>query len=352
MDALKKFSTLERVQTPYLHIDPGFINKRLIFSVFGSGFVKEFNRLKQNGDDHWADLSNNHLIVDLVLASCNGMGVKSLGEILFDSSEDRLFCSTEKIEGSNDVYEDGRKSVRIDLSYEYEKEIKLSFGTEHFVATTGRAEVAEGAILSIIGVIREISSTQVTIWPLIIGAPSFDHSYNDDFVIELEELIWYGWHWYEIFPEDITEFSRIKEMPDPATEEWVEVMRETPENSVKEAFCEILGDVTRKDWGGELADHFSSSVHLANERLTAAFLLKGPARFREMTPEMLGKRADQIYRLSQTPAQLLIVQHSHQIGEAVRATLRAFSVTPHNPRRYCFINGKDTYKILQAYEKI
>jgi len=105
---------------------------------------------------------------------------------------------------------------------------------------------------------------------------------------------------------------------------------------------------------GELADHFSSSVHLSDERVSAAFLLKGPGgnNFREMTPEMLGKRADQIYRLAQTPAQLLVVQHCHQIGEAVRATLRSFSVIPNDPRRYCLIEGKDTYKILQAYGKI
>jgi hypothetical protein len=86
--------------------------------------------------------------------------------------------------------------------------------------------------------------------------------------------------------------------------------------------------------------------------LTAAFLLKGPANFREMTPDLLGKRADQIFRLSQSPAKLLIVQHCHQIGEAVRSTLRAFAVTPHNPRRYCLINGKETFSILKAYNKI
>ncbi len=76
------------------------------------------------------------------------------------------------------------------------------------------------------------------------------------------------------------------------------------------------------------------------------------ARFREMTPDLLGARADQIYRLQCTPAQLLIVQHCHQIGEAVRAMLRAFVVTPHNPRRYCLIDGKETYRILKAYGEI
>ena len=71
-----------------------------------------------------------------------------------------------------------------------------------------------------------------------------------------------------------------------------------------------------------------------------------------MQPTHLGKNADQIFRLSASPANLLIVQHSHDIGEAVRATLRAFSVMPHMQRHYCFIDGRDTYRLLKAYEKI
>ena len=49
---------------------------------------------------------------------------------------------------------------------------------------------------------------------------------------------------------------------------------------------------------------------------------------------------------------MLVVQHCHQIGEAVRATLRAFSVTPQHPRRYCLMDGKETYRILKAYDQI
>jgi hypothetical protein len=63
----------------------------------------------------------------------------------------------------------------------------------------------------------------------------------------------------------------------------------------------------------------------------------------------LGKNNDQIFRLSQEPAKVLIVQHSHDITPAVRATLRAFAVQPGNPRRYCFIDGRDTLWLLSAY---
>jgi hypothetical protein len=113
-----------------------------------------------------------------------------------------------------------------------------------------------------------------------------------------------------------------------------------------------LGDLPKSDWGGEQHDHFSASLHLQGKRLTAAFVLKGPANFREMTLDLLGKRADQIYRLATSTAPLLVVQHAHDIGEAIRGTVRAFAVSPHHPRRYCLIDGKSTYKVLKAYDKL
>jgi hypothetical protein len=165
-------------------------------------------------------------------------------------------------------------------------------------------------------------------------------------------MVWYGGSWYEIFPEDIDEFSQCKDVQVEAPSEWMDYIKNVPEEEIKSKLCEILGDIPKKDWGGEQDDHFTTSIHLGGERASSAFLLKGASSFREMTPEMLGKRADQIYRLANTPAQLLVVQHSHSIGEAVRATLRAFAVRPHDPRKYCLIDGKDTYKILKAYNKL
>ena len=157
---------------------------------------------------------------------------------------------------------------------------------------------------------------------------------------------------FEIFPENIDEFSKIKRVLITGPAEWMDHMSKIAESEIKKRFSEILVDVTRKDWGGELADHFSASIHIGGKRHTAAFLLKGSSMFREMSPEMLGKRGDQIYRLSQTPAQVLIVQHCHNIGEAVRAQLRAFAIDPKNPRLYCFIDGKDSYRILKAYNSL
>jgi hypothetical protein len=127
-------------------------------------------------------------------------------------------------------------------------------------------------------------------------------------------------------------------------------MQKVPEAHVKAAIAQLLSEPTKKDWGGEENDHFSSNVTVAGRRRTAAFLLKGPARFEEMTPAMCGKNGDQIYRLTRAGADISVVQHSHLIGTAVRETLRAFVVTPGHPRFFCVMDGQVTYRLLKAYD--
>lgn len=135
--------------------------------------------------------------------------------------------------------------------------------------------------------------------------------------------MWLGRDFGEILPEDIDQFSRMKEVKVNSAKEWLSVMDKLPEASVKDAFAKLLSEPTKKDWGGESNDLFSANVSVKGRRTTAAFLLKGPAVFREMTLDMCGKRADQIYRLARSGAEISVVQHSHQIGEVVRADPRS-----------------------------
>jgi hypothetical protein len=161
--------------------------------------------------------------------------------------------------------------------------------------------------------------------------------------------MWMGRDFGEILPEDIDEFSRMREVTVSKADEWLAVMRSLPEATVKTAIGDLLAEPTKKDWGGESNDHFSGNVSVRGRRKTAAFLFKGPATFREMTLDMCGKRADQIYRLASSGADISVVQHCHQIGEAVRGTLRSMVFYPGRPRKYCFIDGQATFRILKAY---
>ena len=188
---------------------------------------------------------------------------------------------------------------------------------------------------------------QVTFNPLVMGAPWL-HPLNGQ-ADPLNGAEWFSHEFFEHFVEDIDEFSAVAAVEDPGDSS---VMRDVSEAAFKQVIVELLGDQAKKDWGGEQSDHFSSHIHLKGRRTTAAFLLKGPAHFSEMKLNHLGKNNDQIARLAAEPAQLLVVQHCHDISSPVRATLRAFAVQPALPRRYCLIDGRDSLRILLAYDKL
>ena len=111
----------------------------------------------------------------------------------------------------------------------------------------------------------------------------------------------------------------------------IEILKQIPEESVKNAFSEIIneGNVP-KDWGGERSDLFSTNISVDGKYLSSAFLFKGPAKFTPMKMTHLGKNGDQIDRLFTEPADLLILQHCHAVTSPVRSTMRAFASRVHD----------------------
>lgn len=161
------------------------------------------------------------------------------------------------------------------------------------------------------------------------------------------DIMWWASQFFENFIEDFDEFSKVSNFempPDP------DPMKNISENAFKTCLATILGDVPQKDWGGETSDFFSSHLNLQGKRVTGAFLLKGPHNFRPMGLNHLGKNNDQIVRLSHESAEVLFVQHCHDILPPVRETLRAFAVQPSRPRRYCLVDGRDSLRMLYAYD--
>ena len=158
--------------------------------------------------------------------------------------------------------------------------------------------------------------------------------------------MWFRYQHFENYIEDFDEFAKVRDVKTPKS---CELMRKISETAFKQCLTKILGDEASKDWGGESSDHFTQHIHLKGKRLTAAFLLKGPARFGPMGLNKLGKNNDQIVRLSHEPAEVLFVQNCHEILPQVHETLRAFTVQPGQPRRYCLIDGRDSVRLLRAY---
>ena len=342
-----------RCEDEFHHIDAGFVNERLCLAALndeGREWVMDHTRRVVT---HLDETYNRHILVTALLDTCEAFGAPTLLEAINAQQPCRVFRSTERLAPCPEVYHAPRVQHDVVLDVEPPKPVRIAYHTCHLVSATGHMVLelghTHGHVNSIVGRLHDRGS-EFEIEPLVIGAPWFDHVRNRD---PQGHLMWLGRQFGEILPEDMEEFGRLTEVPRPALSEWEPAMRRQLEASVKRAFCELLGEPPKKDWGGEPNDHFSGNVTVRGRRRTGAFLLKGRSDFREMTLEMCGKRADQIHRLVDTDADISIVQHVHLVGATVRRTLRNLTMYPGGQRRkYCVIDGPATYRILRAYDMI
>ena len=295
-------------------------------------------------------VTNDHLLVTALLDSCEEFAAPTLLEALSLGKPTQLFRSTERLAPCPEIYHAVRVCHAVELDLEFGKPVCIEYHTSHMVSQTGKMILEGGApmdrVNSIVGLLHE-DRDLFKIEPLVIGQPWFEHPRNGN---DGMTLMCFGRDFGEVLPEDIDQFSRIKKVKVESAEEWMNTMKSLPEKKIKEAIAHLLSEPTKKDWGGENDDHFSASIMVNGQRRNAAFLLKGPSPFREMTLDMCGKRADQIHRVVDSDADVSIVQHSHLIGAVVRRTLRNLTVYPGgNRRKYCLIDGQATYRILKAY---
>lgn len=150
--------------------------------------------------------------------------------------------------------------------------------------------------------------------------------------------------------QNIDQFKKVDFQWNPSKTEFNR-LRDIPERQVKELFCSLLSEAdVPNDWGGEETDVYSSNLTVEGKRCSAAFLLKGPAKFHEMTLADCGKNGDQIYRLFNTPADVFVLQHCHKVTPAVRKTMEAFALSQYSRScMYTIIDGYDTARILRSH---
>lgn len=345
-----------RVAEKFHHVDPAFVNRRFCMTFLNSlELLSEYRERSSLGSGHQEVLSNDHLLVTMVLDACQVLGAPSLLGAIEKGVPSHLFRSTERLEPCPDIYDVPRVEHHVELDIVPDKPVRVAYHTEHIVSDTGRMMLRSGApekyLVSIVGKLHN-KDQYYEIQPLVMGSPWFDHPRNGT-NSERNVLMWCGRDFGEILPEDIDEFKKMSEIDVANENEWMSTMKELSESQVKTAFGKLLSEPTKKDWGGESDDHFSGSVTFGTRRNSAAFLFKGPSQFREMTLEMCGRRADQIHRMVDSGADLSIIQHAHLVGPVVRRTLRSLAICPGDRRRkYCIIDGKSTYRILKAYSLI
>ena len=331
------------------YIDPGFVNKRLANTVVGEEGIKVIDdAIARLPDlpDYLRDLRIDHIYTELMLAFCKMLPARNLEEALtYPTNPPAIVASTCKVMGCENFYELERASNVCDPHGHFPRKAVLEYTQKQVRSDTLRSKLQEGAQISFIAEVHEVQDEKVILHPIVMGFPWV----KTQSLKWREEIMWHNYEFFENFPEDFREFEKIKSVPQP---EDFQVMKNISENAIKQCLSKILAENAGKDWGGETSDLFTTHLHLGEKRVSAAFLLKGPARFAPMDLNHLGKNNDQILRLAREPADVLIVQHSHDILPAVRETLRTFAVRPHLAKRYCLIDGRDSLRILQAYDLV
>jgi hypothetical protein len=197
---------------------------------------------------------------------------------------------------------------------------------------------------SILGYVQTITDDKIELRPIVIGqrwlrpAPEIDD--------------WNPVDALHVWPSSVDQFAGV-DFKTRLTTSHLNALKNIPETAVKGAFADIIGEPdVPKDWGGEQFDLWTSRLSVQGHSLRAAFAFKGPAKFYPMTIATLGKNGDQIERLAQTAADLMVVQHCHSIKAQVVTMLKAFASNSQNPKRYMIIDGYDTVRILRHFGHI
>lgn len=214
------------------------------------------------------------------------------------------------------------------------------FNASHLTSTTSLSVLTRRETVFILGYVTRVTDTDVGLRPVIIAHRGKRHHAG---FVDTNRRIW---------PEQVDQFEGVDFSSKPSRSE-LNLLRHFSEADTKKALLEILGDPDEdKDWGGEQFDIWTDRVTVDGVRFQSAFLLKGPAKFHPMKIADLGKNGDQISRLADTEAGLLVVQHCHRITAPVAKMLSVYAQQPGYGRRYMLIDGYYTVRILQHFKKL
>lgn len=327
-----------------LVVDPGFVHHRKVETILQEGGTKVINQkiseIPATTPDWRKNVVIDHIYTRVMLEFCKGLKIKTLDQVLLEGNG-HLFCSVIKTKACPELYDSERVSLKCEAIEGSEYEVELELTTKRISGDTLRSKLHQGGEFAVVAEFSSVDGHKLIFSPLIIGFPYMSDK-------KTGELAWekYSDH-YNLHIEDFDEFSKIKDTAMPSS---FDDMKNIKENVFKEALGKILSESTPKDWGGETSDFVTSHLHIKGERVSAAFLLKGPAKFNPMTVKHLGKNGDQIVRLAQEPVDVLFVQHCHDITSSVKETLKAFATQPSNPRYYCLLDGRESLRLLEAFD--
>ena len=296
-DTFREWLNPAQRAVPLIHtIDPGFVHHRRIETILGSvgmKYVDAFIRQLPELPEWQKRVRVDHIYTRVMLDWCKANDVKSLGALIA-SRQGRIFCSTEKLGPCPDLYDVERAKSPWVPNGDYGINAEFHYSTKLIVADTLREHLHRGETFSLIAEHVRTEGDLVVFAPLVIGSPWLESGGRElDF-----EPMFLNKDFYQNYIEDIDEFSRVSETPEPPNPG---PMEQVAERAFKVCLATILGDAVRGDWGGETSDFYSAHLRIGGNRTDAAFLLKGPARSEPMDLNHLGKNNDQIYRHLRNP---------------------------------------------------
>lgn len=338
-----------------------YLNQRRVMELVGANSIapRLGGRISYGGDDYLQRLAALSSLKDALVDWLRAANPPTLGQLLIKDTlapntlftlYTNLFCrGLPKIRNALDK---GKTAVPPAEAYAKFDDLRpgwrvsFRFHHEHLTSTSAWAELSGQKPLFVLGAATAIKGNTIEAIPWVIANP-IPHLGRP-----VTPVGGQWWNRLEVFPDAIDSFAKMRDAPFSRTKRDLELLRAVPERDVKQAIAEIIGEPdVPKDWGGERSDLFSSRVRLGGKRISAAFAFKGPAEFKPLTFAGLGKNGDQIDRLFTEPADLLVLQHCHQITPAVRGAMRAYAQRMGNPRLFCVIDGYDTVRLLRAYKK-
>ncbi|UGQ14288.1 hypothetical protein LO772_12255 [Yinghuangia sp. ASG 101] len=331
--------------SPPVHIEPFFLHAPLAISLVSpqsrAPLVRDLRRAENLYKRLALDNISNALTAQMIAAPppdlnvllAEGQEVKRNSVVLCEQVVTFSGVAA-ALRGQNG----GRAQFRGELAGG-EAEFVADFSVEHFTSTSAQEFIRGKRTAFILAYIQD-THPRVKMRPIVIGQRIWWPGKMGP--LSLAEPL-------EMHPALFDAFSGVDWRKRLRSQD-LEVMRNVPEEKVKEAFAQLIGEPdVPLDWGGESSDLFSARVSVEGSFSSAAFLFKGPAKFAPMTVAMLGKNGDQISRLASEPAEILVVQHCHSVKPAVRTLLMAFALNAWNPRRYAIFDGYDTLRILRHF---
>lgn len=237
----------------------------------------------------------------------------------------------------------GLASFNARLSTDTTCRVKGTYNASRITSSSSLDQLSGTKPQYVLGYTESVSPTEIEVRPIVIARRWLGPTANDDIRMADPNHVW---------ATEIDQFAGV-DFGERLDKSALEVLRSVSEERVKLAFAEILGEPTvPKDWGGEEFDLWSGKVSVKGEAAWTAIAFKGPAKFHPMVIGDLGKNGDQINRLAQTAADLLVVQHCHAITAPVINMLKAYVNDQRHVRRYMTIDGYDTIRILRHFNHI